>query len=51
MKVEAVEETVGDHETRIRVNERLEYKMLAVSAAGAFLGGAMTLLFAFLATQ
>lgn len=51
VKVEAVEETVGDHETRIRVNERLEYKMLAVSAAGAFLGGAMTLLFAFLATQ
>lgn len=50
-KVSAVEESVADHESRIRANERLGYKMLAVSAAGAFLGGAMTLLFAFLATQ
>ena len=47
----AVEESVGDHETRIRVNERLGYKMLAVSAAGAFIGGALTIIVAMLAIQ
>ncbi len=46
----AVEGSVADHEVRIRVNEKLGYKMLAVSAAGAFLGGALTMLIAFLAT-
>ncbi len=45
----AVEVAVADHESRIRVNEKLGYKMLAVSAAGAFLGGALTMLIAFLA--
>ena len=49
-KMDAVELSVADHETRIRVNEKLGYKMLAVSAAGAFLGGALTMLIAFLAT-
>ena len=50
-KVATVRATVGDHEERIRVNEKLGYKMLAVSAAGAFLGGALTMLIAFLSTQ
>ena len=50
-KMEAVETAVADHETRLRVTEKLGYKMLAVSAAGAFLGGALTMLIAFLATQ
>ncbi len=50
-KVGAVMATVGDHELRIRVTERLGYKMFALSAAGAFLGGAITMLIAFLATQ
>ncbi len=50
-KVSAVEESVGDHEARIRVNERLGYKMLAVSAAGAFIGGALTIIVALLAIQ
>ncbi len=42
-----------DHETRIRKSEKLGYWMLAVSAAGAFLGGALTMLIAigFLAAQ
>ena len=50
-KVSAVVATVGDHELRIRVTEKLGYKMLAVSAAGAFLGGAVMMLIAFLSTQ
>ena len=50
-KVAAVRATVGDHELRIRVTEKLGYKMLAVSAAGAFLGGAVMMLVAFLSTQ
>ncbi len=50
-KVDAVVEKTADHELRIRVTERLGYKMFALSAAGAFLGGAITMLFAFLATR
>lgn len=50
-KVTAVRVTVDDHELRIRVTERLGYKMFALSAAGAFLGGAITMILAFLATQ
>ena len=50
-KVATVRKTVDDHEVRIRVSEQLGYKMLAVSAAGAFLGGALTMLIAFLSTQ
>ena len=50
-KLDAVEGVTVDHEARIRVTEKLGYKMLAVSAAGAFLGGALTMLIAFLATQ
>ncbi len=42
--MDTVRASVSDHETRIRVNEKLGYKMLAVSAAGAFLGGALTML-------
>ena len=48
--MDAVRSSVADHELRIRVNEKLGYKMLAISAAGAFLGGALTMLIAFLAT-
>ncbi len=40
-----------DHETRIRKTEKLGYWMLAVSAAGAMLGGGVTMLVAFLMTQ
>lgn len=47
----AVELSVVDHESRIRVSEKLGYWMLAVSAAGAMLGGALTMLIAFLATR
>ena len=47
----AVEGQIVDHELRIRVTEKLGYKMFALSAAGAFLGGAITMLIAFLATQ
>ena len=47
----AVEDQGRDHETRIRKTEKLGYWMLAVSAAGAMLGGALTMLIAFLATQ
>ena len=50
-KMGAVETAVADHETRLRVTEKLGYKMLAVSAAGAFLGGAVMMLVAFLSTQ
>ena len=50
-KVTAVRATVGDHELRIRVTEKLGYKMFALSAAGAFLGGALTMLIALLATR
>ena len=50
-KVSTVEVSVADHESRIRVNERLGYKMLAVSAAGAFIGGALTIIVALLAIQ
>ena len=46
-----VEGQARDHETRIRKNEKLGYWMLGVSAAGAMLGGALTMLIAFLATQ
>ena len=46
-----VEGQVGDHELRIRVTEKLGYKMFALSAAGAFLGGALTMLIALLATR
>ena len=40
-----------DHEARIRATEKLGYWILGVSAAGAMLGGALTMLIAFLATQ
>ncbi len=40
-----------DHEARLRKTEKLGYWMLGVSAAGAMLGGALTMLIAFLATQ
>ena len=50
-KVTAVRKAVDDHETRIRVTERLGYKMFALSAAGAFLGGAVTMLIAYLAVR
>ena len=50
-KVTAVEGSVADHELRIRVTERLGYKMFALSAAGALLGGALTMLIALLATR
>ncbi len=46
-----VEGQIVDHELRIRVTERLGYKMFALSAAGAFLGGALTMLAALIATQ
>ncbi len=47
----AVETSVVDHENRIRVAEGLGYKMLALSFGGAMIGGAITMLIAFLATQ
>lgn len=47
----AVEVRGVDHETRIRKTEKLGYWMLAVSAAGAMLGGGLTMLVAFLVTQ
>ena len=47
----AVVATVGDHELRIRLTERLGYKMFALSAAGAFLGGALTMYIALLAAK
>ena len=47
----AVEGSVADHELRIRVTERLGYKMFALSAAGALLGGALTMLIALLAMR
>ncbi len=47
----AVEAKTGDHESRIRVTEKLGFQMLGLSAAGAFLGGALTMLIAFLATR
>ncbi len=46
-----VEGQCVDHETRIRKTEKLGYWMLAVSAAGAMLGGGLTMLVAFLMTQ
>ena len=50
-KVATLSNSVGDHELRIRVTEKLGYKMFGLAAAGAFLGGAITMLIAFLATQ
>ena len=50
-QMRAVEDRGADHETRIRKTEKLGYWMLAVSAAGAMLGGGLTMLIAFLATQ
>ena len=50
-RMDAVSDSVADHETRIRVNEGLAYKMLAVAMTGSFLGGALTMLIAFLATR
>ena len=49
-KVETLSASVGDHELRIRANEKIGYKMLAIAFAGASLGGAVTMLIAFLAT-
>ncbi len=46
-----VEGQIVDHESRIRSSEKLGYWMLAVSAAGAMLGGAVSMLIAFLATR
>ncbi len=50
-KVGAVVDDVADHELRIRVTEKLGYKMFALSAAGAAIGGAVGMFLAFLATQ
>ena len=47
----AVEVQGADHETRMRTAEKLGYWMLAVSAAGAMIGGALTMLVTFLATR
>ena len=47
----AVEVQGVDHETRIRTTEKLGYWMLAVSAAGAMIGGALVMLVTFLATR
>lgn len=49
--MDVVGASVADHELRIRVTEKLGYKMFALSAAGAFLGGAITMLIALLATR
>ena len=51
VRMDVVGASVADHELRIRVTEKLGYKMFALSAAGAFLGGALTMLIALLATQ
>ncbi len=50
-KVGAVVDDVADHELRIRVTEKLGYKMFALSAAGAFIGWSITMFLLFLATQ
>ena len=47
----AVEVQGADHETRMRTAEKLGYWMLAGSAAGAMIGGALTMLVTFLATR
>ncbi len=49
--MDTVRASVSDHETRIRVNEKLGYKMLALSFGGAMIGGAAMMLITFLATQ
>ncbi len=47
----AVEVQGVDHEARIRITEKLGYWMLALSFGGAMIGGAVSMLIAFLATQ
>ncbi len=46
-----VRSSVKDHETRIRVNEKLGYKLLALAAVGSVIGGALTTVINLLATQ
>ncbi len=47
----AVEVQGVDHEARIRVSEKLGFQMFAIAMFGSMVGGALTMLAAFLATQ